>query len=113
MWVFTTEGFYSAVAHRDIPDMLMVRCRAELDALRLRDWMRKQGHQLEVEHTPTADYEWRVLVPQMSFAHFLMDHTARIDYPNFKNAVALRQGKTRHDIYADVWADMLRLQHPR
>lgn len=36
MWLFTTQGFYSAVAHRSDPSRAIVRARAreDLEALR-------------------------------------------------------------------------------
>lgn len=36
-----------------------------------------------------------------------------VDYDNFKNAVAKRQGRTRSDLYHDVWSVLYRLQKPR
>ncbi len=33
-----------------------------------------------------------------------------IDYPNFKNAVAERQGTGRAHVYSDVWVTLLGLQ---
>ena len=35
MWLFTTDGFYSAVTHREAPDTVVVRARARDDVLRL------------------------------------------------------------------------------
>ena len=37
MWLFTTQGFYSVVAHRRDPDRLLVRARAREDLEALRD----------------------------------------------------------------------------
>ena len=36
-----------------------------------------------------------------------------IDYGNFKNAVAERQGRERAAIYGDVWVDLRRLEELR
>jgi len=36
--------------------------------------------------------------------------TADIDYPNFKDEVARRQGAARAGVYHDVWAALLLLQ---
>lgn len=37
MWLITTQGFYSVVAHRTDPDRVLVRCRtqADIEALRV------------------------------------------------------------------------------
>lgn len=113
MWTFTTDGFYSTVQHRDDANTLIVRCRAELDALKLRDWMRSIGVlTAKVRHTPEADYEWRLFVPRHAFGMYLAEAVGAIDYGNFKQAVYDRQGPKRARIYGEVWATMLDLQHP-
>jgi len=113
MWVFTVDGFYSAVAHRDQPNTLIVRCRTEFDALGLRNWLRMYYESdVEVQHTPKADYAYRLLVSQAAFGHYLSVRALTIDYPNFKEAIAKRSGTKRARIYADVWLAMLKLQHP-
>ena len=40
MWVMTTQGFYSVVAHRDEPDSVIVRARTSEDI----EALREQGH---------------------------------------------------------------------
>ncbi|MFN8150301.1 MAG: hypothetical protein U0R24_04125 [Solirubrobacterales bacterium] len=37
MWLFTTQGFYSVVAHRDDPETLIVRGRTREDIEALRE----------------------------------------------------------------------------
>jgi hypothetical protein len=113
MWVFTDGGFYSAVQHWDNPDMLVVRSRTEADARYLADWMASQGATVTVHHTPKADYGWRVMVSKTSFAMFLVDKAESIDYPNFKSAVAERQGHDRAMVYGGVWETLLALQYPK
>ncbi len=114
MWVFTTDGFYSAVQDRNNPDWLVVRCRTEEDARRLRDWLeRNTVVWTEPAHTPNADYAWRLSVRKTDFAEYLVAAIQAIDYPNFKNAVGVRQGYERAHVYGEVWADLLELQHPR
>jgi hypothetical protein len=114
MWLFTTEGFYSVVQHRTERNTLVVRCRAELDATTLRDRLTVDYPDdpalPEVQHTPTADYGWRLLVPRWTFGKYLRDCANDIDYDNFKNAVAQRQGLERADIYHDVWSVMWEFQ---
>ena len=81
MWVATTQGFYSVVAHRDEPDKLLVRARTREDIETLR------------EQIP-------------ALAQLVTD----LDYDNFKNAVAERQGAERAALYGVVWRELLRLQ---
>jgi len=109
MWVFTTDGFYSVVAHREDKDMLMVRCRAEADAKALAKRL-TTIMPAAILHTPEADYAWRLVVPRVVWAWYLSKFVADLDYPNFKDAVAERQGRSRADVYHDVWATMAEVQ---
>jgi hypothetical protein len=106
VWLFTTDGFYSAVAHRDDPNTLIVRSRACDDALRLV----KAVSTGEVIETPARDYRFRVHLPHDICASYVAAAAAAIDYDTFKNAVGVRQGGERARVYADVWADLLPLQ---
>lgn len=110
MWVFTTDGFYSAVAHHDDRTMLLVRCRSEADAKALAQRMTTLMPEPAVLYTPNADYAWRLLVRREAWGWYLWQYALDIDYPNFKSAVAERQGSSRADIYHDVWATMWEFQ---
>lgn len=110
MWVFTTDGFYSAVAHREDKTMLMVRCRKEADAKALAKRLTAVTDEPHVLATPEADYAWRLVVPRLAWSWYLWQFAADLDYPNFKNAVAERQGWERADIYHDVWQVMWEYQ---
>lgn len=105
MWVFTTDGFFSAVQKPGDPNVLTVRSRTREDA---EDLAERFG--LTVQHTPDGDYAYRVVVPRAKFAEYVAEAARGIDYSNFKDAVAERQGHDRARIYADVWAAVLRLQ---
>ena len=52
MWVMTTDGFYSAVQHRQKPHLLVVRSRTVEDALALKHTLAQVRVMVEVEHTP-------------------------------------------------------------
>lgn len=106
MWLFTTDGFFSAVAHRDNPGTILVRSRVREDAQSL---VASVG-QGEVIETPDGDYRYRVLLPRNTWSAHLAAAGDAIDYPNFKNAVATRQGADRARAYADVWSVMFQLQ---
>ena len=43
-------------------------------------------------------------------ARYVAGCAAGIDYDNFKNAVAARQGAGRARVYSEVWGTLLRLQ---
>ena len=106
MWVMTTEGFYSVVADRDDPDGLLVRARTRQDMCELGRWI----PDIEFVETPRADYRWRAHVTRAEWVVALAQIAGRIDYPNFKNEVARRQGSERATLYSRIWTTLRRLQ---
>jgi hypothetical protein len=106
MWVFTTQGFYSVVAHRDDPDRVLVRARTRDDL----EALRAQIPDLEPFEDRDADYRWRAVVARGAWRRAVSEFAAAIDYGNFKNAVDNRQGHERSALYGKVWSDLLPLQ---
>ncbi len=109
MWLLTTQGFYSVVADRDDDRHVLVRTRtrADLEALS------RQIPDLEIEETPDADYRWRARVFAFEWVAVAAQLAHEVDYPNFKNAVAERQGVRRASLYSSVWDTLRRLQRWR
>ena len=101
MWVFCLDGFFSVVEDRNDAARVLVRgrYRNDIDTLAHKLGTRPQS-------TPEADYPWRVSVSKREWAAYLAETAAAIDYDNFKNAVAERQGRARHDVYLDLWSTM-------
>lgn len=109
MWLFTTDGFYSAVTHPEAPESVVVRARARDDVLRLIEAV-GQGTLAE---TPHSDYRFRVRLPRDTWAAYVAAAAKAIDYPNFKAAIAERQGADRAHVYGAVWAAMFAFQQRR
>ncbi len=106
MWLFTTQGFYSVVAHRDDPDTLIVRARTREDI----EALREQIPAIEPFEDAGADYRHRAYVSRAEWLAAVAQLSAEIDYDNFKSEVASRQGADRSRLYGHVWAELLRLQ---
>ena len=106
MWLFTTDGFFSAVSDRADEGVIVVRSRVREDAVRLVNAV-AVGNVIE---TRDGDYRFRVRLPRAAWAAYVAGVVAAIDYPNFKAAVASRQGPERAHTYADVWSVMRELQ---
>jgi hypothetical protein len=106
MWIFTTSGFLSVVQHHNRAGDLLVRARVRADLVAFCD---ATGAPAPTE-TPKRDYRWRTVVPATTFATYLADEAQAIDYGNFKNAVADRQGYARADRYYGVWDVMFEAQ---
>lgn len=101
MWLFTNIGFFSAV-QKPGTDFLTIRARVkgDLDALR-------EKYLSELSPTISnvgTDYPWRATVSHAAFAVALDQIVLDIDYSNFKNEVAARQGKGRAHRYGKVWS---------
>ena len=107
MWIFTTIGFFSVVADPGHPRMLKIRARtrADLEALR-----RRHLPDIEIVETHHTDYRYRALVHRDEWIHAAQALAAEVDYPNFKNAVAQRQGVGRAKLYGEIWLLMYGLQ---
>lgn len=105
MWLMTTDGFFSAVEDRDDHEAVFVRTRVRGDAEQLAVAVGET-----VLETRSADYRFRVRMTKADWADYVADCAGAIDYNNFKNAVADRQGWARASVYGEVWATLLRLQ---
>lgn len=101
MWIFTTEGFVSAVEHRHGANSLMVRARSKHALLELS--RRTSG---VVEQSPDADYPFRLTVSREVFSQWLSAEVSAINYFNFKDA-AHALGDRRYDrALMSVWSAM-------
>ena len=112
MWILTTSGFYSIVEKPwDKPKgTLTIRTRVAGDLESLRLQLPELGPTLE---DPKADYRFRAQAPRAAVAKVMSRLAESLDYDNFKDAVAERQGHDRAELYHDVWAVLARLQGGR
>ena len=93
MWVFLSGGFVSIVAHRDLPDHLMVRARDP-------EHLRQIWPSAEVQLTPSADYPARVVLARGEVSKRLSEEIESMMYPNFKASLT---DESYHDLCLDVW----------
>jgi hypothetical protein len=94
MWIFMSESLLSIVAHKTRPNHLLVRARGLHDIAEV-------FPNAEVEHTPSADYPYRAVLPRKVVARRIAAELEDIQYPNFKDSV--RQ-PYRAMIYAAIHA---------
>jgi hypothetical protein len=100
MWIFTKEGFVSAVSNRD-GNGLVVRARDKkaLDAL-------AESAKVSIAKSPLGDYPYRLFVNKNDFAIWVMSAISDLDYINFKSKVARIRGPEYSEALHDVWATM-------
>ncbi|MCB8988116.1 MAG: hypothetical protein H6661_10255 [Ardenticatenaceae bacterium] len=112
MWLATKFGFFSVVAHRDDPDLVLVRGRSRDDLEQLRGFA--EGRDVDVPEIVTSlwgDYCCRIFMPRAAWEHLGAALTADIDYPNFKQQV---HGDPERDAaYMQMWSIMRRFQEQK
>lgn len=111
MWLVTKFGFFSVVRKPDDgPGMLTVRARVKSDLVALRDgYLPTLGSITSSEGT---DYRFRARVAKAALAEAVGKIALDVDYANFKDEVAVRQGQGRATAYGRVWEALRGLQGP-
>jgi hypothetical protein len=105
MWVFTKNGFVSAVRKDEHPEVLTIRAR---DRISLEDLA--QVAKVEIGKSTSGDYPYRVFVDPKVFADWLSAEALAIDYDNYKNEVARTRGYDYAEPLHDVWVAMLKAE---
>jgi hypothetical protein len=103
MWLITPVGFFSIVCKPgdENADALTIRARvrSDLDALR-QQYLPSLG---EVMENAGTDYRFRAKAHRDEVEKALAKMVHQLDYDNFKNEVAKKQGKYRAGIYSKIW----------
>lgn len=100
MWIFTTEGFVSAVQKPGDTD-LTVRARDERSLASL-----STAEGVSVIETPMADYPFRVIAARDVLGDWLVQQVEVLDYSNFKSAVNQSRGWEYAHALSAVWSNM-------
>lgn len=80
------------------------------DLVRLKAYLPEMS---EIIESHDSDYRYRAVAPRQAVSQAMAKLAADIDYDNFKNEVAQRQGYTRAAVYGHVWGELYRLQNGR
>lgn len=110
MWLATSFGFFSIVQKSDdsVARTITIRARVKSDLENLREkYLPQLG---PIQKNVGTDYKYRAKVGHADFAIALLRIGLDIDYPNFKDCVAKRQGAARAHVYAELWHVLLKLQ---
>ena len=87
------------VQHRDDTTKTLVRTRCKRDLQRL---VELAPGLIRIQHTPDADYPWRIVVSRGWWDAVAAVLQREIDYPNFKDAVS-QTNPQRAATYHEVW----------
>jgi len=113
MWILHPKiGFLSVVEKPSDKSKgtLTIRARVYDDLVRLKAYLPDMS---DIVTSDDSDYRYRSVAKREAVSAAMAALAADIDYDNFKNEVALRQGYQRASIYNDVWHDLYRLQSGR
>ncbi|MCB0858831.1 MAG: hypothetical protein KDB57_12035 [Solirubrobacterales bacterium] len=110
MWLVTDRGFYSVVDKGEPGGMLCVRSRVREDLESLCRLDSMESYSDSIRESDYSDYRFRIFVARGDWEKAASVLASEIDYDNFKNAVADRQGSARASIYSSVWSALRRLQ---
>ncbi len=110
MWLITPIGFFSIVCKPGDEEegTLTVRSRVKSDLEALgKNFLPSLGAIVEGAGT---DYRYRAKAQRDDIGKALALMVQQLDYGNFKNEVAHRQGKYRASVYGKVWEVLYNLQ---
>ena len=118
MWIISDFGFFSIVQKPDDEEhgTLTIRTRVKSDLENLRDkYLPTLGL---ISEDAGTDYKYRAKAQRLDLASALSQIILDINYSNFKNSVAKKQGAERAKLYHDLWDVLYRLQskkvdHPK
>lgn len=102
VWVFSKDGFFSAVENREIKQQVVVRARTKDDIQRLAKVLGVGWRKSD----PLADYQFRLDCSKVAWSRYVAKVASEIDYGNFKGAMANIFGVERMHQLHDVWSVM-------
>jgi hypothetical protein len=114
MWIFTTDGFLSAVRDNLEPGNVLVRFRTRDHAERilLRAYPGSRGRRPEIQETPPPkDYRWKISMPSGRFNILLCNLSEELmQYDNFKDACHRKHPNDNLHHLHRVWGVMNSVQ---
>ena len=111
MWLFTPDGFFSAVQHKDDPNRIMIRTRSRIHAQHLVDACPEGSKPPLVETPPPADYRYRVTVSREMWIYLVGKFAADISYVNYKNEASKRKHPSGFmSALHSIWSKLLGFQ---
>jgi len=104
MWIFTVDGYYSAVEDKDDPSRIMVRSRQESDLKNL--IKRLDREDLDLLVSTDSDYAFRIFIPRELWISYLESSGQELNYTNFKARAIAPGDHCRYDTYHNIWREL-------
>ena len=102
MWLFTNNGFMSAIRFDNSKPEITVRAR---DKKSLAELIERTGSEIVV--LTGTDYPYRLIIDEAEWSSYVAEKAMEIDYRNFKNEVYKTRGKDFAHLLSEVWGVML------
>ena len=112
MWLMMpTGGFVSVVCKAEdaARGTVTIRGRQRGDLAELEAFVSPLG---PIEAGGGTDYGFRVVVPRAAFEAGVQAMARAVDYPSYKDHVAVTKGGGRARVYHMVWTILRKLQRP-
>ena len=111
MWLFTRDGFFSAVQDDYCSaGELMIRARAIEDLKKMLEKL--QIDDADILEIKNADYRYRVKLTPEQWTSYVAGEASSIDYANFKNTLSDDETQ-RASAYMKCWEAMYLFQEAR
>lgn len=110
MWLFTLDGFYSAVQDKVDNRIIWVRARDRDDLRRLIETYAVSATDILTD--VGTDYKYRIGVWREEWTRVVAATASDIDYTNFKHEVESTLGRARASLLEEIWFKLWRLQVP-
>ena len=111
MWIFTKDGFFSAVFDKHCKnDELMIRSRCQDDLGRLSKKLHGYSDETEIFGMEHVDYRFRMKVSKHEWTDYLRNCVYDIDYANVKDNIIPAGDNLRQDAYYQVWTALYQWQ---
>ena len=105
MWVFSKDGFFSIVQHKDDSEQMVVRARVRQDLV-------DAFGDVKITESTHSDYRFRVFVSREKVGQFLASTVADLNYDSVKDNID-KDEEDRHKMLYAVWRAHWDLQHSR
>lgn len=111
MWVFTRDGFFSAVWDKFCTaEEIMIRARCREDLCRLSKKLQGFCDQSQILEMPYVDYRYRIKIFKQEWSAYLARCALDIDYASVKKSIIPAEDKLRERAYYGVWQTLYRWQ---
>jgi len=111
LWIFTKDGFFSAVFDKYCGrDELMIRSRCKDDLSRLSKKLHGYCDESQILELTRADYRFRMKIKKHMWSDYLINCALDIDYANVKDNIIPAGDDLRKDTYYQIWIALYRWQ---